>query len=93
MRVVTDPSFNKPSALVSDGSHIWVTNEGGNSVTELSASDGSLVRVVQGTTYAFNHPDALAFDGSNIWVANRFGDTMTEVSAADGRLSAMSGVQ
>ena len=33
------------SDLASDGSHVWVTNVGGNSVSELDASTGTLVKV------------------------------------------------
>ena len=29
-----------------DGTHVWVANDDGNSVTELNASNGSLVRVL-----------------------------------------------
>jgi len=33
--------FNNPSAIASDGIHVWVANASGNSVTELSASTGA----------------------------------------------------
>ncbi len=38
--------FNAPNRAAADGTHIWVTNPPGNSVTELNASDGSPVRVL-----------------------------------------------
>jgi hypothetical protein len=38
--------FNGPSGIASDGTHVWVANYG-NSVTELSASTGALVKVHQ----------------------------------------------
>ena len=33
--------FNEPARIAVDGTHIWVPNSGGDSVTELNASDGS----------------------------------------------------
>ncbi len=39
-----------------DGSHLWITNDGGNSVTEVVASDGSLVRTSGGGYYRFSGP-------------------------------------
>jgi hypothetical protein len=38
--------FNVPAGLVFDGTDIWVANLGGNSVTELDASDGSWVQAL-----------------------------------------------
>ena len=45
---------------------IWVTNEGGQSVTVLLASTGGAV----GTYSVGFSPDGIVFDGANIWVAN-----------------------
>ena len=72
--------FNGPQAVASDGTHLWVANAGGNSVTELNLSDGSLVRVVSGASYGFNGPAALASDGTHLWVANFFGNSVTELN-------------
>lgn len=35
--------FNQPFQIAFDGTHLWITNGSGNSVTEINASDGSLV--------------------------------------------------
>ena len=40
--------FNSPLGVSSDGTHVWVANVQGNSVTELDASDGALVQVLKG---------------------------------------------
>jgi len=74
--------FNGPNAIASDGTDIWVANAAGDSVTELNASDGSLVR----TSYRFINPDAIASDGTHIWVANNAGAWVTELNARDGSL-------
>ena len=51
--------------LAFDGANMWVANFNDNTVTELKASDGSLIRTVPAGTAPF----ALAFDGANIWVS------------------------
>ena len=79
--------FNGPNAIAAAGAHLWVANNGGNSVTELSASTGAVVKVLSGPSYGFNGPNAIAVGGGHVWVAN-FGNsgnsTVTELSASTG---------
>jgi hypothetical protein len=83
--------FNTPIAVASDGTHVWVANDGGNSVTELNASNGSWVRTPSGGRYGFNNPQAVAADGTHVWVANLSG-SVTELNARDGsRVATQSG--
>ena len=53
------------SAVAFDGANIWVANESGNTVTKMSASDGTII-----STYTVLRPRGIAFDGANIWVAS-----------------------
>jgi DNA-binding beta-propeller fold protein YncE len=78
--------FNSPASVSSDGSHVWVANGIGNSVTELNAATGALVQVISGSKYKFKHPVAVSSDGSHVWVTNRDGDSVTELAAATGAL-------
>jgi hypothetical protein len=74
-------AFNDPSALLLDGGNVWVTNAGGSSVTEFSASTGSLVQVLSNasnSSYAFDHPVALAAVGANIWIVNSAGASVSD---------------
>ena len=80
------PDFNVPAALVADGSHLWVANFNGSSVTELNLSDGSLVRVISGASYDFSNPEALVAYGSHLWVANYNGGSVIELTLSDGSL-------
>ena len=48
--------FQDPSAVSSDGTHVWVSNWYGNSVTELDASTGALVQVIKGPSTASTNP-------------------------------------
>ncbi|MEI8148612.1 MAG: NHL repeat-containing protein [Actinomycetes bacterium] len=76
--------FNFPHGVAYDGAHLWITNEGGDSVTEVNASDGSWVRTLSGGNYGFNLPTDIVFDGSHLWIANSAGNTVTEVNSSDG---------
>jgi DNA-binding beta-propeller fold protein YncE len=73
--------FNAPNRVAADGTHVWVTNPPGNSVTELNASNGSPVQVLAGAGYGFAGPWGMAVDGSHIWVTNSGGGSVTELTA------------
>src|SRR5439155_164608 len=69
--------------LAFDGANIWAANRGLDTLTELRASDGGLVRTIPlgGQT----QPQALAFDGANIWAAGAFGKVF-KVRATNGEV-------
>ena len=51
--------------------NIWITNGGGNSVTELPAGNPTNPTVYSGSSYGFNRPEGVAADASgNIWITN-----------------------
>jgi hypothetical protein len=77
--------FDGPDAIAVDGPYLWVAN-GGGSVTELNADNGSLVRVLSARSYGFNYPDAIAVDGTHVWVANYNDNSVTELNTVDGSL-------
>ena len=57
---------SSPVGVSSDGTHVWVSNEGGGTVTELDASTGAVVQTI-GVGSA---PDGVSSDGTHVWVAN-----------------------
>jgi DNA-binding beta-propeller fold protein YncE len=77
-------AFHHPDGIAIVGSHLWITN--GNeefgmgtsnyplakysSVTELNASNGSLVRVLTNRRDQFLEPGPIASSSSHIWVLN-----------------------
>jgi len=82
---------SSPYGVAFDGTSIWVTNFGSNSVTRMRESDGACV--VNGTVQpnlsacTFNvesEPIALMFDGAYIWVANYASASVTMLRASDG---------
>lgn len=78
----SDYDFSFPGPIASDGSHLWVGS--GTTVTEMSATDGSLVRVLRGPAYEFT-VESIAADSSHVWVLNYPG-RVTELSASTGSL-------
>jgi uncharacterized protein YjbI with pentapeptide repeats len=70
--------FNGPDAIAFDGSHLWVANLNGDSVTELNAADGNWVRTLSGGSYGFSYPEGIASDGSHLWVTNFGAPSVTE---------------
>ena len=59
-----------------------MANANGDSVTELSASTGALVKVIRGSSYGFDYPSGITSDGTHVWVANYWGNSVTEFSAS-----------
>jgi hypothetical protein len=53
--------------------HVWVANQFGNSVPELNATTGVLVKIITRSSYGFDQPSAVSSDGTNVWVPN-YGD-------------------
>ena len=76
---------NGPRGIAFDGTNLWVANSADNTVTELRASDGAVVRTVAVKTA----PDGVLFDGTNIWVVNQGRDpkvagSVTKLNPANG---------
>jgi DNA-binding beta-propeller fold protein YncE len=60
------------------GSTIWIANDGGNSVTKLRTTDGSVLRTIP----VGLNPEAFAFDGSSVWVTNSRSQSVTKILAS-----------
>jgi DNA-binding beta-propeller fold protein YncE len=74
--------FNGPCSVAADGTHVWVGNCHGDSVTELDAATGAPVQVLDTPRYKIYLPVAIASDGTHVWVANNSGDSVTEFPAS-----------
>jgi streptogramin lyase len=71
----------------SSNGHVWTTNYGSSTVTELQLNDDGSVTVVSPgeTVGGLSSPNGIAVDGAgNVWVANFVGDTLTELEGAGG---------
>jgi len=69
-----------PFAVAFDGTNVWVTSEGNNTVSVLRASDGTRVM----STTVGQVPSAIAFDGLDMWVTNYIANSVSVLRASDG---------
>ena len=67
------------------GKDLWVGNSGGSSLTEITGTTGTLVRVVKGAKYDFNGPGPLALSNNKLWIGSG-GNEVTEINSATGAL-------
>ena len=58
---------------------LWVANSLGNSVTEINAGTGALIRVLSGREYHFKDPTGIAASGRTAWVTNMGGNSVTRL--------------
>ena len=65
------------------GGHLWVTNEAGNSVTEINPSSGAWIATFNAATDGFRRPTAITSDGPYLFVANA-GGSVSELRASNG---------
>jgi hypothetical protein len=75
--------FNAPYGILYDGAHIWVTDNGANTLLKLDSAGNILQTVNVGSG-----PQNSVFDGANIWVPNERGGSVTVVQASTGNVVA-----
>jgi streptogramin lyase len=88
-----DPSLNAPYGLAIDASgNVWVTNEAGGSVTELSTTGTALSGTSGFTGGGLLGPKAIAIDKSgNAWIANAGGNSVVKLGPTGTVLSGAGG--
>jgi YVTN family beta-propeller protein len=64
----------------SDGTHVWVTNESGTTISEIQASSGTVINTIA----VGSRPAGVSSDGTHVWVANEGSDTVSEIEASSG---------
>jgi hypothetical protein len=77
-------SFDEPVAIAARSGLVWVSNLDGNSVTEISGSDGHVVRIIKDKSFGLNGPDSIAASSSDVWITNT--NTVTELNSRNGSL-------
>jgi DNA-binding beta-propeller fold protein YncE len=80
------PVFKEPFGLAVAGGDLFVSNFGDNSVTELDAASGRIVRVLSAPDDRFDGPTALAVAGGDLFVASSLSRSITVLQASTGRL-------
>jgi hypothetical protein len=77
--------FDVPSGLAFGAGHLWVTNEDGNSVSEINPANGAWMASLTSGPYGIDHPMAIASNGADIFVANSIG-SVSEIQASTRKL-------
>lgn len=74
------------TGVVSDGTKVWIVDDGPGSLTEISASSGQVLSPIS-AAYDLFDPGPIAGGGSHVWVLDTNGDSviaLTELSAITG---------
>jgi hypothetical protein len=79
-------AFANAAAFATIGSNVFVADKGNNSVTEVNASTGRLLRVI--ASQGLSAPDGVAIGSGNVWVADEATSAVTEISIATGHVVA-----
>ncbi len=77
--------FDNPTAIAVAGPDLFVANEANNSVTEVAAATGALVRTITAVD-ALSQPDGIGSNGTYVWVADAGNDGVTQLQASTGSL-------
>ena len=72
------PVGSGPFGVSSDGTHVWVANKGEDTVSEIEASSGTVIRTIP----VGSNPEGVSSDGTDVWVANQ--GTVSEIEASSG---------
>lgn len=78
----------EPAAVSSDGTHVWVANSGGDTVSEIQASTGAVIHTIT----VGQDPAGISSNGTTVWVANHGDDTVSEIDASTAKVIATIGV-
>jgi hypothetical protein len=87
IRVITAKADGhlEPTSISYHAGYLWVMSN--DSVAELSAGDGALIRVLRATSYDFDFDSGpIDFSGQNAWVLNAHNESVTELDASNGAL-------
>lgn len=76
--------LNGSSGVAVGDGKVWITNALGNSISELNAITGHVVRVINGGTGSFDWPMGLIVNGADVWVTNLNGNSLTEINESTG---------
>ena len=66
-----------PYEITSDGTHVWVANNGNNTVSEIDASTHSVISTIS----VGSLPYGITSDGTHVWVANNGNNAVSEIDA------------
>ena len=72
------PVESNPTAAAFDGTHLWITNSGSDSVSKIDITTNKVVATVR----VGINPWDIVFDGTHLWVTNLVDNTVSKINAA-----------
>jgi hypothetical protein len=94
--------FHSPSAITTDGTNLYVTDSGNNTIRKIviatgavaifsgSAGDSGSTDGI-GTAALFNRPSGITTDGTNLYVADSGNNTIRKIAIATGEVTTLAG--
>jgi hypothetical protein len=94
--------FNYPDAVATDGTNLYVTDAGNNTIRQIAIATGAVTTLAgtagstgatdgTGTAALFASPVGITTDGTNLYVADRANDTIRQVAIATRAVTTLAG--
>jgi hypothetical protein len=96
-------TFNSPSGITSDGTNLYITDTGSNTIRKIVISTGDTSTLAgstagsagstdgTGTAALFNSPSGITTDGTNLYVADTGNNTIRKIVIATGEVTLFAG--
>ncbi len=98
----TAARFSTPYGITTDGTYLYVTDSGNNTIRKIVASSGAVTTVAgtagtsgstdgTGTAAMFYTPYGITTDGKNLYVADSHNDTIRKIAISSGAVTTVAG--
>ena len=99
----TAATFNSPGNTTTDGTNLYVTDSGNNTIRKIVIATGAVTTLAgqagvsgatdgTGTAATFNYPHGITTDGTNLYVADTSNYKIRQIVIATGVVSSLTGV-
>ncbi len=94
-------SFNRPTGITTDGTHLYVTDKYGNKIRKIVIATGVVTTIAgsgsqgsadgTGAAAKFNYPSNITTDGAHLYVADSRNHKIRKIEIATGVVSTLAG--
>lgn len=74
--------FSSSGHVACNRQYVWIANSYTGTITQLDASNGSLVRIIRARKNGLDLPGRVVVGGKKVWIANSGNDSVTELNAS-----------
>jgi sugar lactone lactonase YvrE len=96
-----EASFNYPRSLVSDGSHLYVSDYANHSIRQIEIATGKVTTLAgsgkigskngTGADASFNYPRGVSINSGNLYIADTFNHKIRKIEIASGKVTTLAG--